>query len=177
MIRKTTNILFYVIAAFYIFMMIDLFFRFSYMFDADRVITRSYNLIPFKTIWEYASRNNHVSFADINILGNIVVFIPYGIYLEVIKKRKEFTKSLLTVIITSVTIEIVQFLFGLGACDIDDVLLNCCGGIIGIMGYKLLRKAFKEESRTKTAITVISLIFGIPIIYLYFTTVFNHLRL
>jgi len=176
-IRKTANILFYVIAAFYIFMMIDLFFRFNYMFDTDRIVSRSYNLIPFKTIWGYASRNNHVSFADINILGNIVVFIPYGIYLGVIKKRKGFMISFVIVAATSLFIEITQFIFGLGACDIDDVILNTIGGIIGIIGYKLLRRVLKEESRTKTAITAISLIFGIPIIYLYFTTVFNHLRL
>lgn len=182
MIIKIRNILFYVIAAFYIFMMMDLLFRFNYIFDADRIISRSYNLIPFVTIWNYANPSGNMntsllSFANVNIYGNIAVFIPYGIYLGVIKKRKEVMRSLLVVFITSISIEIIQFVFALGACDIDDVILNCCGGIIGVLGYKLLRKVFKEESRTKTAITVISLIFGIPVIYLYFTTVFNHLRL
>jgi glycopeptide antibiotics resistance protein len=179
MIRKIINLLFYVIAAFYIFLMIDLLFRFNVIFDTHRIISGSYNLIPFKTIWDYASGNYHVSksFAADNILGNMVVFIPYGLYLQVIQKRKAFAKSLLIVIITSIAIEMIQFAFGLGASDIDDVILNCCGGIIGILVYKLLRKVFKEETRTKTAITVISLVIGIPIIYIYFTTVFNHLSL
>ena len=179
MIRKIISILFYIMAAFYIFLMIDLLFRFNEIFDAHRIISRSYNLIPFKSIWDYVVGNNHVpkSFIADNILGNIVVFIPYGLYLQVIQKRKAFARSLLIVIITSVAIEIIQFIFGLGASDIDDVILNTCGGIIGILLYKFLRKLFKEESRTKTAITVISLVIGIPIIYLYFTTVFNHLRL
>jgi glycopeptide antibiotics resistance protein len=146
MIIKIINLFFYVIAAFYIFLMIDLLFRFNVMFDAHRIVSRSFNLIPFKTIWDYANGNNHVSksFIADNILGNMVVFIPYGLYLQVIQKRKAFAKSLLIVIITSIAIEMIQFVFGLGASDIDDVILNCCGGII---------------------------------IYLYFITVFNHLRL
>lgn len=182
MIRKTANILFYVIAAFYVFMMLDLFLRFSYIFDAGRIISRSYNLIPFKTIWNYTNPSGNMnallySFANVNIYGNIAAFIPYGVYVQAIKKRREFANSLLTVLVTSMTIEIIQFIFGLGVCDIDDVLLNCCGGITGIIGYRLLRRIFKEEGRTKTAITVISVAVGVPIIYLYFTTVFNHLRL
>lgn len=179
MMRKTIDILFYVIAAFYVFMMIDLFFRFNMMFDPNRIISRSYNLIPFQTIWEYAGGSDSMSksFVLYNIFGNIVVFIPFGLFLQVIKKRKTFRKSLLIVIITSMAIELMQFISGLGASDIDDVLLNSCGGIIGILIYQLFKKGLKEESRTKTAITILSVLLGTPIIYLYFTTVFGHLRL
>ena len=116
-------------------------------------------------------------FLNANIYGNIAVFIPYGIYVQIIKKNKGFAKSLFVVMITAIAIEAIQLLFGLGACDIDDVILNTIGGIIGIMGYKLLRKIFKREGRTKTAITVISIVIGVPVIGLYFTTVFGHLRL
>lgn len=117
------------------------------------------------------------SFVLYNIFGNIVVFIPFGLFLQVIQKRKTFRKSLLIVIITSMAIELMQFISGLGASDIDDVILNTCGGIIGILAYQLFRKVLKEEGRAKTAITILSFLIGTPIIYLYFTTVFGHLRL
>lgn len=176
---KIINVLFYVIAAFYVFMLVDLFFRFNVMFEAGRTITRSYNLVPFRTIWEYISGNNQVSqsFVVSNILGNIVVFIPCGLYLQVIQRRRGFLKSLLILVALSVAIESIQYIFGLGASDIDDVLLNTCGGVIGVLLYALLRKIFKADERTKTAITILSVVVGVPIIYLYFTTVFNHLRL
>ena len=168
MSRRITNILFYVIAGFYVFFMLDLFFRFDRIFDMNRMIIRSYNLIPFKTIWEYATGSEHAlkAFAAGNIFGNIIVFIPYGLYLQVIKKHKAFIKSLLIVLITTAAIELIQFTFGLGALDIDDVLLNCVGGIIGILGYKFLLKLLKKENRTRLVITILSLVIGIPVIYL-----------
>ena len=173
------NVLFYVMVAFYIFMMADLFFRYNVIFDANREITRSYNLVPFQMIWEYASGSNHLrsSFAVSNILGNVVVFIPFGLFLQTIRKRKTFWKGVLIVLMTTVAIEAIQYIFGLGASDIDDVFLNTCGGAIGMMVYRLFCTVFKTEERTKVAITVTSLVIGVPIVILYFTTVFAHLRL
>ncbi len=169
MMKKGFKIAFYVIAVFYVFLMLDLFFRIN-VISSGSGIARSYNLIPFRTIWGYASRNIHVSKSLIlnNILGNIAVFIPYGLYLQVLLKNKAFGKSLLAVIITSVSIELIQFIFVIGAADIDDFILNVCGGIIGILGYKVLRKLFREAGKTKTAVTLISLIVGLPVMFLYF---------
>lgn len=147
--------------------MLDLFFRFNTI-STGSVVERNYNLIPFKTIWEYISGINSVSKARViqNILGNITIFIPYGMYLQVLLKNKAFGKSLLIVLSTSVSIEIIQFAFQLGATDIDDLILNICGGIIGIIGYKLLRELLREESKTKIAITLISFVAGIPVIFI-----------
>ncbi len=176
--RNLINVLFYVIAAFYVFMMSDLLFRFNYIFDADRIIMRSCNLIPFKTILSFIRGGFFSSsFAVSNILGNIVLFIPLGVYIRAIRRQGGFKKSLLAVIITVAAVEIIQFVFGLGACDIDDVLLNSIGGALGIAAYMLLIKLLKTEARAKTAVAAASVIIGVPVIYLYFTTVFNHLRL
>ncbi len=178
-LRKTMSVLFYVMVAFYLFMLADLFFRYNVIFDANREIRRSCNLIPFQMIWEYASGANHLrsSFAVSNILGNVVVFIPFGLFLQTVRARKTFWRGVLIILFTTVAIEAIQYIFGLGASDIDDVLLNTCGGVIGMLLYRLFRWAFKEEGRTKTAITVTALVIGIPIVILYFTTVFAHLRL
>lgn len=169
MIKKIFNIAFYVMAIFYVFLMFDLFFRIN-IISSSNGISRSYNLIPFKTIWDYASGNIYVSKSMVryNILGNIAVIIPYGLYLQVLLKNKVFGKSLWIIIGTSVSIEIIQYIFGLGAADVDDVILNVCGGVIGIIGYKVLRKLFREESKTKTAITLISLVIGMPVMFVYF---------
>lgn len=169
MAKKILNISFYIIAAFYVFLMLDLFFRINIIASGGSVL-RSYNLIPFKTILDYVSGNIYVSKSLVrdNILGNIIVFIPYGLYLQVLLKNKSFSKSLLIVSVTSILIEIIQFIFNLGAADIDDIILNVCGGVIGIIGYKVLRKIFHETDKTKTAVALTSLIVGTPVMLMYF---------
>lgn len=168
MIKKRFNIAFYVIVICYVCLMLDLFFRFN-VISSGRDILRSYNLIPFKTIWNYVSGDYHVSQSLVihNILGNIAVFIPLGLFLQVLLRNKIFGKSLLIVILASVSIEIIQFAFILGAADIDDVILNVCGGVIGIIGYKGLQKLFRDANKTKTAIPLISLVIGMPIMDIY----------
>lgn len=105
MLKKLINIAFYIITICYVFLMLDLFFRIN-LISSSSEISRSYNLIPFKTIWYYISVEMHVSKSQVirNILGNIAVFIPYGLYLQVLLKNKAFGKSLLIVIVTSISI-------------------------------------------------------------------------
>lgn len=49
--------------------------------------------------------------------------------------------------LVSVIVEIAQYLFKVGATDIDDVILNTLGGLLGILIFKLIYKFFKEKSR------------------------------
>lgn len=179
MARKIWNSLLYLMIALYLFMMGDLLFRYNVIFDANHTVSRSLNLIPFQTIWAYGSGQYHlrVSFAVSNILGNIVAFIPFGLFLQTLRKRKSFWRGILIVLATAMAVEAIQYGFGLGASDIDDVILNTVGGGLGMLLYRLFRWAFRDEGRTRKAVTVAALALGIPAAYLYFTTVFAHLRL
>lgn len=175
--KRLLNIAFYAIAACYGLLMLDLFFRIN-LISGGRGLSRSYNLIPFGTIWEYLGGEAGVSRSMMmyNIAGNIAVFVPLGAYIQVFLKNKAFGKSLLIAMAVSVSIEVIQFAFGIGAADIDDVMLNVLGGAIGILAYKLLRKLFCDEEKAQTAITVISLLIGTPIIALYFMVLLNRWR-
>lgn len=84
---------------------------------------------------------------------------------------------MLIIAVVAVAIETVQYIFGLGVSDIDDVILNTFGGVLGMLLYKLFRRVWMDESRTKAAVTFAAVVAGVPITYLYFTTVFAHLRL
>ena len=161
-------------AAFYAFIMLDIFFRFFLIRsgaaqNAAGVAAHYHNFIPFKTIWGYLSGGIRVSQAAVvrNLLGNVLVFVPYGLYLQTLLKNKAFAKSLLLVAATSVAVETTQLVFGLGTFDIDDVILNCLGGVIGIMFYKLLLRFLGQESKAKTAVTILSLGAGLPVIFVY----------
>lgn len=165
--------------ALYLFIMADLLFRYNVILDVRREMHRSLNLIPFHTIRAYLGGGYPLRGTAVvsNILGNIVVFIPCGLFLQVIRKRKTFWMGVLAVAVAACAVEALQYAFGLGASDIDDVILNTCGGAIGVLLYALFRKLFRNEARTRAAITVAALVVGLPVAYLYFTTVFAHLRL
>lgn len=138
------------------------------LFNSQRTIFRSINLIPFHSIIEYISGSSGTlkKFAFGNVVGNIVIFIPLGIYLPLFKKDKKVITNLLLIFIVSLFVEIIQGLLGIGASDIDDIILNCLGGLIGILGYKFLLLILRDEKKVHTAITILSAI-GLPRILYY----------
>lgn len=127
---------------------------------------RSINLIPFYSITEYISGStaNLKRFAFSNVVGNIVIFIPLGVYLPLLKKDKRVITNLLCIFIVSLFVEIIQGLLGIGASDIDDIILNCLGGWVGILGYKFLLLLLRDEKKVRTAITILSAIVGLPVL-------------
>jgi len=167
--KKTQSVLLYAVLAFYLilFSSIIIFKNVSPLeiFDENRMVYRSFNILLFHTIKSYFMGDANVSNSVIfnNILGNIVLFIPLGIYLQLFKRNKKAIVSFAYVFAISLFIEIIQFSLGIGAADIDDILLNCIGGIIGILIYKLLTVFIKDRSKIRTVITVCSSIIGVPL--------------
>jgi len=129
---------------------------------------RSINLIPFYSIIEYISSSSATikSFAFGNVVGNIVIFVPLGAYLSLFKKDKRVIRSLLLIFIVSLFVEILQGILAIGASDIDDIILNCLGGLIGILGYKFLLFILRDEKKVHTTITILS-VMGLPSILFY----------
>lgn len=171
----------YIVLVCYIAFLIKLFFlsrvTMAELFDSTRIETRSINLIPFNTIIEYISgkTTNLKDFAFSNLVGNIIVFIPLGVYLPLLKKDKSFKINFIIIFIVSLFVEIIQGVFGIGATDIDDIILKCLGGGFGILGYKFLTLLISDKKKVRTIITIISCIVGLPILlYLLF---FIRLRL
>lgn len=140
------------------------------LFNSQRTLDRSINLIPFHSIKEYIFSNSATikKFAFSNVVGNIVIFIPLGTYLSLLKSNKRVITNPLFIFIVSLFIEIIQGLLGIGAADIDDIILNCLGGLAGILGYKFLLFILRDEKKVRVAIAVLSAI-GLPVLlYLLF---------
>ena len=102
-------------------------------------------------------------FAFGNVVGNIVIFIPLDTYLSLFKNNKRVIINLLFIFKVSLFIEIIQGLLGIGASEIDDIILNCLGGLVGILGYRFLLFILREEKKVRVAITILSAI-GLPIL-------------
>jgi glycopeptide antibiotics resistance protein len=140
------------------------------LFNSQRTLDRSINLIPFYSIKEYIFTNSATikKFAFSNVVGNIVIFTPLGAYLLLFKNNKRVITNLLFIFIVSLFVEIIQGLLGIGASDIDDIILNCLGGLVGILGYKFLLFILRDEKKVRVAITILSAI-GLPVLlYLLF---------
>ncbi|MEK4007515.1 VanZ family protein [Paenibacillus sp. FSL H3-0333] len=93
------------------------------------------NLIPLATL---SNTYHHLSTSTVvNFLGNIALFIPYGIFLVLLspngKGSGSFTGVLLWSFALSAVLECSQAVFYIGTFDVDDLLLNTFGGILGYM--------------------------------------------
>lgn len=93
------------------------------------------NLTPFKEIFRYELMSS--AFIK-QVLGNIVLFVPLGYFVSYYCKIKGIVGITIVSLLSSVTIEIVQHFIG-RSVDIDDVILNVVGGIIGFLLYKLFK--------------------------------------
>lgn len=90
------------------------------------------NIIPFHTIRLYLTTKDEETNPLTNLLGNIAGFIPMGLLLPVLFKRiRTAFKTIAIVFLISLCFETFQLLTGLGYFDVDDLLLNTVGGIIG----------------------------------------------
>lgn len=107
------------------------------------------NYIPFKEIMRYKFGSKMFIY---NVFGNILIFIPFGYFISRYIKPKKVWPIIMDALITSITVETVQLKIG-RSFDIDDVMLNILGAILGYFVYigldaiykhlpKILRKDF-----------------------------------
>lgn len=99
------------------------------------------NFTPFKTIAYYLSGHANTPIAVRNLVGNIVIFSPLGFLIPFALPRLGGVRHATTIaFVTSLFLELVQLLTGLGGFDVDDLFLNVVGGVIGFLGFKGIRK-------------------------------------
>ena len=105
------------------------------------VTQRSLNLIPFG---ESVIVNGTLDIRE--IIDNLLIFIPYGIYLSMLKPDWSFLKKTAPILLTSLAYEVLQYIFAIGASDITDLIVNTLGGVIGIGVFLLFARIFKDKS-------------------------------
>ncbi len=105
------------------------------------------NWVPFNTISMYIKHFEYFKFWDwiSNIFGNVIIFMPIGILLPIISKYKSLIFSLGIGFLMSLTIEIAQYYLCLGVFDVDDIILNVFGVILGYIVYKITGRIIKRH--------------------------------
>ncbi len=92
------------------------------------------NFIPFREITRYEFLSSYFIH---NVVGNIILFVPFGYFVSsIIKAKKPFAIMSIS-LICSLTIELTQYLIG-RTFDIDDIILNFAGCTIGYLAYLVI---------------------------------------
>lgn len=110
------------------------------LFEAATAWPFRVNLIPFVNLTDYETRSSML----LNVIGNSAMFIPTGIITPLIYKRK-FLGTILTGFLISLTIELIQLPFAVRCSDVDDLILNTLGCLVGYMVYAFVRYLRKAK--------------------------------
>ncbi len=102
----------------------------------DDVSWATNNFIPFKEIMRY-NITSRLFFK--NVLGNMIMFLPFGFFVSLYLKSEKLTLPLFLILIASISIEVVQLLIG-RVFDVDDIILNILGGLLGYFIYFILKR-------------------------------------
>ena len=124
-------------------------------FTFAEYMRRFTNFIPFKTIVEYVQRyiDGYRNLSVLNLLGNLALFVPMGMALPCLsRKLNRFWKVTLTVLGMVVVVELVQGLLRVGSIDIDDIIFNVVGAMVGygIIVIPFINKLLKRIYIIKT---------------------------
>jgi glycopeptide antibiotics resistance protein len=129
----------YLIVLFWI-LLFKLGVHFSYMQK------RNFAIIPF--------HDAKIDYSE--IILNMVVFVPVGIYVGVLCRRWSLGKKLLSFFLLSLMIESFQFIFRVGAFDTTDIITNTIGGIIGLMIFLAIEKIINNTVKAQKFINIIA---------------------
>ncbi len=113
-----------------------------------------YNLTLFKEVKRFIHYRDEVGLESfiVNIFGNILAFAPFGFVLPIISKdTRKMTHITLLSLEFSFTIELIQLIFRIGVFDVDDVLMNTLGGMVGGICFFICYK-FSKKSKYKKRI-------------------------
>ncbi|MGO4886502.1 VanZ family protein [Anaerobacillus sp. MEB173] len=101
---------------------------------------RNYNITPFRSIYRIAVYSPTIIDPIKILLGNVVLFIPFGFLLPLVVRKLKFSiiKVTFAGMCVSILIESAQFLFTYRVSNIDDVILNTVGTFIGVTAIKFI---------------------------------------
>lgn len=113
-----------------------------------------YNLVLFKEIrrfWEY--RHQVGMFAMFtNLFGNVIIFVPFGFFLPMASRYRSFFSTVFYSFGLSLCVETFQLVTKVGSFDVDDLLLNTIGGLVGYVVFSIcavVRRRHDHKKKTK----------------------------
>lgn len=121
---------------------------------------RTINLNPFAVSLNV---NGRINLGE--MIGNVIIFIPFGVLLNVNYKKAGFLPKVALILVFSFTCELIQFIFAIGAADIIDIITNTVGGFLGLELYSLSNKCINNNKLDRSIIFVGALLLVLLVYY------------
>ena len=125
--------------------------------DLDTV--RSINLIPF-----YYDKEIGTAFHLKEVLENLLIFVPMGIYLQMLLPKCRFHGKLIIIAGTSLLLEGAQYVLAIGRSDITDVLTNTVGGLLGLIVYLMVARLIGNRIKANRLFSILAGIVSVVVI-------------
>lgn len=112
-----------------------------------------YNLVPLKEIGRFVRYWQVLGMKAVllNIVGNVLAFVPFGIFLPIFSKRGDrLWRATYYSFELSLLVEVLQLITKVGSFDVDDLLLNTLGGLIGFLIYRYVAHVQKGKGSEGT---------------------------
>lgn len=106
-----------------------------------RIFAVTGNVVPFQEITNGFRRAMRLDLhAAVNLFGNIALFIPLGLYIPLLFRRwgDSWAGVMLLSFGLSLCFELTQLFLSIGTFDVDDLILNTSGGMIGYGIYRIV---------------------------------------
>ena len=114
------------------------------VFDPGRMVPPRINVLPFVYLFDYPTVREIL----LNVIGNSVLFLPYGIVFPIVFRRLDTPGKIIAAGIgTSLGIELLQLPFFDRVSDIDDLILNTVGYLAG---YAILHCVRNRRQKSKS---------------------------
>lgn len=136
------------------------------LLSMENDISSGFNLIPFREMTRYEMGSRMFMY---NVVGNIVLFIPFGYFISDFLKAKKISHILIVSIIASLTAELIQSQIG-RAFDVDDIILNVVGAILGFMFYisiQAIKNHLPRVLQNNVFYNIIAILVLLAIIFLF----------
>lgn len=105
------------------------------------------NFVPLKTIKMYIKYSDRLNSFE-NLAGNILAFVPFGMMFPLTQMRlRRFDIVFINGFVLVMGIEVFQLISAFGAFDVDDVILNCLGIVLGYVIYATGRSLFPSLTK------------------------------
>lgn len=118
-------------------------------------VRHNINLTPLHTITHFCDLLSYkdnaflIRLAVVNLVGNVAVFIPLGFFLPgLFARQRKLRWFLPTVVLLIIGVELAQLFTLRGICDIDDLILNIPGILLGFLFFHLLDRIRRRRAQT-----------------------------
>lgn len=112
-----------------------------------------YNLVLFKEIMRFIEYREELGVFAVfaNLFGNILIFVPYGFFISMASTSRGVFQTLFYSFALSLGVEIFQLFARVGSFDVDDLLLNTLGGVLGYILFLICniirRKCYGQKRK------------------------------